>query len=75
MLRTANEMNAETKEAFEDYIMEKLTTEACQKSYSASFSIKDIPEWLQVKLGIFGYELEVDEDLVTVSWENVPYVE
>ena len=75
MLRTANEMNTETKEAFENYIMEKLTAEACKKSYSANFSVKDIPEWLQVKLGIFGYELEIDEDLVTVSWENVPYVE
>ena len=75
MLRTANEMNTETKEAFEDYIMRKIATAACQKLYNATFSIKDIPEWLQVKLGTFGYELEVDEDLITVSWENTVYVE
>ena len=75
MLRSASEMNAETREAFEDFVMRKLTTATYQKLYSATFSIKDVPNWLQEKLGTFGYELIEDDDLITVAWENIPYAE
>ena len=70
MLRTATEMNAETKEAFENMIMTKVDEEAKNKKYSATFATKDIPEWLGYKLVTFGYKLKVDEDLISVLWEN-----
>ena len=71
MLRAASEMNAETKEAFENRIMKKMAESAGCYNYDASFSVADVPEWLQYKLVKYGYELYVEEDLITVSWENL----
>jgi hypothetical protein len=71
MLRAASEMNAETKEAFENRIMKSIAESAANYNYCATFSVTDVPEWLQYQLVKYGYELYIEEDLITVSWENL----
>lgn len=75
MLRTANEMNAETREEIENMLMQKIENEAKHKNYSVYFSEKDIPDWLKTKLVEYGYMLSIDEDLINVSWEQLTDVE
>ena len=75
MLRTASEMNTETKEAIEDFVMQKINVAAENKDYAAIFALEDIPEWLCTKLVNYGYILTVDDDYIAVSWEQLRDVE
>ena len=70
MLKSADEMRAETEEVIENSVMKQINEMALQKEYEAIFSASDIPEWLVQKLANFNYALDFNEelDLITVSW-------
>ena len=71
MLRTANEMNTETKEAIEDFVMKRISTAAINKEYFVTFTLGDIPDWLCAKLINYGYMLTEDDDFLEISWEQL----
>ncbi len=75
MLRTANEMNAETREAIEDRVMQIIATAAANREYASTFALGDIPDWLCTKLVNYGYILTVDDEWLGVSWELARYAE
>lgn len=78
ILRTATEMNTETKAAIESEVVSCLEQAAAEKEYKFNFAdVSLVPEWLCRKLVDFGYLVRINEDLnvVEVSWENTNYAE
>ena len=76
-MRTASEMNIETKAIIEDFVNRKIDEASENKCYSVDFDIHDVPAWLCIKLSDHGYILTEAEGsgLVTVSWEQPRDVE
>lgn len=78
ILRTAREMETETKAAIESEVVKCLEQAANSKEYKFTFAdISLVPDWLCTKLIDFGYRVVINEELntVEVSWENLEDVE
>lgn len=72
MLRTANEMKAETQEAIEQELMKSINIAASAKYYEAVVPEDMVPWWLAKKLATYGYKLihDAELELITINWES-----
>ena len=74
MLRTASEMNTETKVAIEKELAKIIEQAAAEKEYKITVNdINFLPSWLCQKLISYGYTVSIDEELGTVEieWEQL----
>ena len=74
MLRTASEMNTETKVAIEEELVKIIEQTAAHKEFKLVINdINFIPAWLYQKLISYGYTIVIDEELNTVEigWEQL----
>lgn len=77
MIRTAREMNSETREAIESSLMSLFEEATKDKEYSVEVDFNLVPDWLIAKLVNYGYDVCGDEQtaVVEISWENPRDVE
>ena len=69
MLRAANEIQIQTREAIEGYIMEKI--EEASRNGNSDIQVGSVhaPTWLLEKLLDYGYKVEdINENTCCISW-------
>jgi hypothetical protein len=71
MLRTVEEIKAQTEEAYENYIMSKIEVAANDRQCAVTVACEDIPNFLVEKLRKYGYDLKHASSVnnLVISWE------
>ena len=73
MIRTVEEIQAQTEEAHEKFVMDKIEKAANERKTSVMLKCDDVPTFLRAKLRQYGYKLKYEQrdllDSLTISWE------
>ena len=73
MIRTVEEIQAQTEEAHEKFVMNNIEKAANERKTSVMLSCDDVPPFLRAKLRQYGYKLKYEQsdllDSLTISWE------
>lgn len=69
MLRNVEEIQAQTREAIEDYLMMKIEDASKSRNIAVKVSREDLPQWLKEKLKLYGYIVtRIDNEVEEVRW-------
>lgn len=73
MIRTVEEIQAQTEEAHEKFVMNNIEKAANERKTSVMLKCDDVPTFLRAKLRQYGYKLKYEQsdllDSLTISWE------
>lgn len=67
MLRKAEELLEQTREAYETFVMNSVDEAASHCDTSVCMAASDVPSWLVEKLRRYGYKV-CEGDRVSISW-------
>lgn len=68
MLRTVEEIRNQTREAIEDDIMRQIEEASRERKLSIDVLAKDVPDWLVMRLGMYGYSITKDSSTYNIYW-------
>ena len=69
MLRSVEEIRTQTREAYEDFVMEKVDEASRAKKADVTLDVSLIPNWLAKKLSSYGYRVHFTGDHnVNIYW-------
>lgn len=68
MLRIVSELQAQTREAYEDAIMDKIDKASRETKCATEVSNEEVPDWLMDKLLTYGYSVEKGIHKSIIFW-------